>query len=376
MRENAGPANLILSTKPKILVVDDQPTNLTLFRETLGRAGMEVSLAGGGKECLERVERDLPDLILLDLLMPDMDGWEVCRTLKRDPRLESIPVIMVTASNTENGKLEGLNAGAVDYLSKPIDLKETVARIRTQLRLREAQSRNRELESRVADLRQTVTIGAITHGVAHSLNNLLGIAMGYLELLRRYYDNPEKVMRNSELIDQAVARMAKIVKELGSVAAEESPSLSEIPLQWLLENSVNRFRHENDSPQEVEIDNPLGNYTINANAEIFELAMGNILSNAYESYHSDTADRSIAIQTQLRQNNGAATIKIRVKDEGCGIDKSVADRLFQPFATTKSTPGSGIGLTIARHSIRSLDGDIRILPGENGGTTVEISHPA
>jgi two-component system sensor histidine kinase/response regulator len=114
----------------RILVVDDQPINVQLLKRKLERGGLEVSTANNGLEALEQVKAHKPDLILLDLMMPDMDGIEVCQRLQASSDTRSIPVIFVTARTTKESKLEGLAVGAVDYITKPIDLDETVARVR------------------------------------------------------------------------------------------------------------------------------------------------------------------------------------------------------------------------------------------------------
>ena len=113
---------------PKLLVVDDQPNNLKLLKFALEQAGMEVSVAASGAECLRLTRAYPPDLILLDVTMPEMDGIETCRELQKAEDTQLIPVIMVTAESSREGKLSGLEAGAVDYITKPIDLQETLAR--------------------------------------------------------------------------------------------------------------------------------------------------------------------------------------------------------------------------------------------------------
>ena len=119
---------------PNILVVDDQPINVQLLRSKLEREGIRVTAAYNGMEALRSVADEKPDLILLDVMMPDMDGIEVCQRLQASEETRSIPVIFITARTSKEGKLEGLGVGAVDYITKPIDLDETLARVQTQLR--------------------------------------------------------------------------------------------------------------------------------------------------------------------------------------------------------------------------------------------------
>jgi CheY-like chemotaxis protein len=205
-----------LSTKPKpkILVVDDQPINIKLLQRKLERQGMEVFVAYNGRECLNIVGEAKPDLILLDIMMPEMDGIETCQHLKANPETETIPIIFITAKASKEGKLEGLDAGAVDYITKPIDLDETIARVRTQLRLQEM------------------------------------------------------------------------------------------------------FREK-----------------------------------------------------------GPSVLEVKVVDQGTGIDPEVTDTLFEPFITTKTSVGRGMGLTIARHTMRNLEGEIRLIENPDGGCTATMTHP-
>lgn len=132
--------------KPRVLVVDDQPINVKLLERKLEREGMEPLLAGNGRECVDVALAERPDIILLDVMMPEMDGIEACRILQSYPETRDIPVIFITARSGKEGKLEGLGAGAVDYIVKPIDLDETVARVRTQLRMREYHRENLALQ--------------------------------------------------------------------------------------------------------------------------------------------------------------------------------------------------------------------------------------
>jgi DNA-binding response OmpR family regulator len=140
--------------KPLILVVDDQPINIKLLERKLQREDMDVVTAANGRECLDAVDQTSPDLILLDVMMPEMDGIETCERLKKNPDTNSIPIIFITARSSKEGKLEGLNVGAVDYITKPIDLDETLARVKTQLRLQEVHRENVDLQKRLGDARR------------------------------------------------------------------------------------------------------------------------------------------------------------------------------------------------------------------------------
>jgi len=369
-----------LSTKekPRILVVDDQPINIKLLQRKLERQGLEVLVAYNGRECLKVVEESKPDLILLDVMMPEMDGIETCQHLKANPETETIPIMFITAKASKEGKLEGLDAGAVDYITKPIDLDETLARVRTQLRLQEMFRENLDLQERLGDVRKAAAVGAITQGIAHNLNNLLGVVVGYLDLIKNGYDSPDMVKRSVGLMDHAINRMVNIIRQLGTIANNESYELAALPIKELLENSIERFKNDYEVNAEVILESEIDDdASINANAETFEVTLGRLLINAWESYDKlqNVDDRSIRLIADISQDKGPAKLRIQVIDEGQGITDEVKDTLFEPFITTKTSVGRGMGLTIARHTLRNIEGDVRVNSNEGAGTTATMFHP-
>lgn len=364
--------------KPRIIVVDDQPINIKLLQRALERQGMEVVVAFNGRECLDAVAERKPDLILLDIMMPEMDGIETCQHLKSNPETETIPIIFVTARTTKENKLEGLSVGAVDYITKPIDLEETLARVRTQLRLQEMFQENLDLQERLGDARKSAAVGAITQGIAHNLNNLLGVVVGYLDLIKNGYDSPDMVKRSVMLMDHAINRMVSIIRQLGTIANNERMELSPIPVRELIESSIRRFREEREIPAEVQVESEIDpEVTITANAEIFESILGKLLINAWESYAKDTPAeaRKIRLRLAIAEDRAPAFLDVSVRDEGLGIDPEVADTLFEPFITTKTAVGRGMGLTIARHTMRNLEGEITVKNHEGGGVVAVMRHP-
>jgi CheY-like chemotaxis protein len=365
--------------KPKILVVDDQPINIKLLQRKLERQGMDVFVAYNGRECLDIVENIQPDLILLDIMMPQMDGIETCQRLKSNPVTETIPIIFITAKASKEGKLEGLDAGAVDYITKPIDLDETLARVRTQLRLQEMFRENLQLQERLGDARKAAAVGAITQGIAHNLNNLLGVVVGYLDLIKNGHDSPDMVKRSVGLMDHAITRMVNIIRQLGTIANNERLELTTLNVAELIENSIDRFKKEYEVDAKVQVESELeSDICISANAETFEIILGKLLINAWESYAKGTADenRPIKLQVSIERERGPAMLALKVIDAGEGIAAEVTDTLFEPFITTKTSVGRGMGLTIARHTIRNLDGELRIKENtDTAGVTATLTHP-
>lgn len=363
-----------MPSKPKILVVDDQPINVHLLKRMLEREDMDVRTAQNGQECLNEVERDLPDVILLDVMMPGMDGIEVCRRLKQAEETKSIPIIFISARSSKEGRLEGLASGAVDYITKPIDLDETLARIRTQLRFLAINRENLELQKRLGESRRVATIGAITRGLAHNLNNLLGVTVGYIELIKTYYDQPAMVQKNAVMLERAIMRIVEIVKQVSYVAVETQVPLSTIDLRQLLSNAVARYQQDAQVTHSVEIVAD-GNTPIQTNPEVMEDAIARVLTNAWESYgEGANGERRIILSGRVNEKENRKELVLTVDDFGKGVDPALKDSLFEPFTSSKRTVGTGMGLTVARHCLRNLSGQMKLESRPGGGTRATMSH--
>ncbi len=361
---------------PKILVVDDQPVNVQLLKRKLEREGLQIISAYHGSEVIGLVAREKPDLILLDVMMPDMDGIEVCQRLQADEETRHIPVIFITARASKEGKLEGLGVGAVDYITKPIDLDETLARVQTQLRFVAINRQLLDLTRRLEESRRAAAIGAVTQGIAHNMNNLLGVVLGYLELVRTTADNPEQVKRNAGHATEAVQRIVAIVRQLSFLAINSRLHRSRCQLDDLLKGAVTRFQHESKLNAPVEISNPLGALSIETHIELFEDTLGKILLNAWESYGDQpAAGRRIWLRAELLEQEAGRALRLTIEDAGQGIDPEIREQMFDPFISTKRTVGVGMGLTVARHALRNLGGDISLEDRPGGGTRAVLLHP-
>ena len=362
---------------PKILVVDDQPINVQLLKRKLEREGMTVITAYSGQEALNLVAADKPDLILLDVMMPDMDGIEVCQRLQADDETRSIPVIFITARTSKEGKIEGLGVGAVDYITKPIDLDETLARVQTQLRFVQVNRELIDLQRRLGESRRAATIGAVTQGIAHNLNNLLGVVIGYVDLIKAYHDKPELVKKNAQHLDDAVSRIVNIIKQLTNLVVRNRPPFARISLTRMLESGIRRYQSDQRITQPVTIENPLGDMMIDTNLEVFEDCLAKLLTNAWESY-GDAPDEQRAINLRIEpvsQGEEGKYVQIHIEDRGHGLDDEIKDHAFEPFISSKHTVGVGMGLTVARHAMRNLGGEVSLANREGGGAVCTIRHP-
>src|SRR5262245_19131916 len=190
--------------KPRVLVVDDVMQNLQVVGTMLREEGYDVMPAGSGPQALERVRVRVPDLILLDLMMPEMDGLEVCRRLKTDPATQRIPIIFLTASNEMEHLVTGFGAGAVDYVTKPFNGPELLARVKTHLELKLARERLRQMNDEKNEFMEIA---------AHDLRNPLSEISGFAEMIIE----DAQALRHLELeesgrrIRDTAVRMAEMV---------------------------------------------------------------------------------------------------------------------------------------------------------------------
>ncbi len=190
------------SNKPEILIIDDEPESIALLKYTLSTAGYDYRAASSGEEALRAAQEKIPDLILLDLMLPDLDGYEVCARLRDDAETQHIPIIILTAYGLEaSSKAKGLRSGANDYLTKPIDHDELLARIETQLRLK-------ELEKQRILAEKLITINQIVVTLQHEITNPLTGVMGYSDVLLAR-------MREQELAQAEIEEALKVIRAGG-----------------------------------------------------------------------------------------------------------------------------------------------------------------
>ncbi|MDH5509262.1 MAG: response regulator [Nitrospinota bacterium] len=196
----------------RILIVDDDPNVSLLIRLTLSRDGtFDLQTASNGEEALRIASDFHPDLMLLDLMMPGIDGMEVCRRVKADENLRSISVIMVTAKREPGDIIKGMNLGADDYISKPFNPEELLARVRVHLRIR-------VLEQKTAAHRELEAVLKMALTMQHEINNPLTGIMGNSEILRDWANlPPEEVGECIEVINQSARRIRDIVHQMSKV---------------------------------------------------------------------------------------------------------------------------------------------------------------
>jgi CheY-like chemotaxis protein len=366
---------------PTILVIDDQLLNIRLLERKLVMDNMEVISATNGPEGIRLAKKIQPDVILLDIVMPGMDGIEVCQKLKQDPDLKDIPVIFITARTAKEDKLQGFDVGAEDFLVKPIELDEALARVRTQLRIIEEHQANLRLTQQLEQSRRQSSIMHLTEGIAHNLNNLLGVTVGYTSLMKRNVDKPEKVLSNCDRMEAAIKRMTRIVQQLTVIGQFKSLKKEEVEFSKVVKGATSRFQRSSATGHKISHDFSLPeDFSFQTNQELLEVCLERLFQNAHDSYQSDDMEEQnttgeIMLVARIGDKAGAKSLILKILDRGKGIDPVIKDSIFDPFVTSSSAIGRGMGLTFAQHSVKCLDGTIELEDRDGGGTVAIVSLP-
>lgn len=350
-----------IATKATVLLVDDTPDNLALLSNLL-QDDYRVSIARGGEKALEIAASDAPpDLILLDIMMSGMDGYEVCRRLKRDPRTRNIPVIFLTAKALVEDEQKGLDLGAVDYLTKPISPPIVMARVRNHLALRE---KIIELESaralaEKANLAKSHFLSTVSHELRTPLTSIRGalalmaggvageLPPAAIPLVDIAHKNCERLI----LLINDILDMEKI--EAGKMEFNASP----VNIMLLLNQALDGNRSYASAYQvgyELECELPEAMVNVDGNRMIQVFA--NLLSNAAK-YSATGGKVLVAVE------RGKQRIRVAVKDNGPGIPDEFRERIFQKFAQADSSDtrrkgGTGLGLSIAKAIVEQMGGSI------------------
>jgi two-component system sensor histidine kinase/response regulator len=353
---------LAVRSNSKILIVDDEADTVELLKKRLRFEGYDTLEAHDGVQCLEQAVTGSPDLIILDVMMPHMDGYEVCRRLKANRRTASIPVLMLTARREVENKVSGLALGAQDYLTKPFDFKELSARIKSLLDIKASR------EKLMQDARSEA-MGQIMDELAHEFRNPLTSIGGFA---RRLHDNmaaDDPNRRYLEIIIKEVARLEKMVRALvevktSAVSYKEPADANELIIELMAQFDKRLASRGIELRTDLRQNLPL----LSADKDHIKLALGNIVENSIEAM-AGTAEKRLQITSRAEDD----WIELQVSDTGKGIPKELIKNIFDPFFTSK-TSGPGLGLTFALKIIQEHRGtiDVESEPGKGSRFTIRL----
>jgi signal transduction histidine kinase len=368
-----------------VLVVDDDQRNVRLMESILRGSGYRVVKAYNGEEALHLVESERPDLLLLDVMMPKMSGFELCQRLKGRYETRLLPVIMVTALNALEDKVQALEYGADDFLSKPINKVELLAKVRSVLRVKALQD---ELEARKSEIeaanqrlvRMQGFKDSMMQMVVHDLKNPLASIMGNIQLIQMQSVEMMTPARLAELLQRTqesarqLMRMILNILQIGKLEEQKMPlRLEPVPLHRVVQENLDEMmglsardgiRLEN----RVSPDMPAPR----ADRELVSRVIANLLNNAFK--HTPSGGQVVV---DAQQDGGHITLT--VSDTGEGIPEDLQPRIFEKFVAGESDAGkrmlfdSGLGLTFCHLAVDCHGGRIWLKSRPGEGTTVFIS---
>lgn len=412
-----------------ILIVDDTPANLEVISETLSDAGFDVAIATSGNRALQQLERRLPDLILLDVMMSGIDGFETCRQIKASDRTRHIPIIFMTALADADSKVQALELGAVDYIAKPFHEKEVLARVRTHLQLHyltqnladQVAQRTAELQASQLQLIQSEkmsALGNLVAGVAHEINNPLACIAGnvaavqdsiislfdVIDLYRQKFPQPgeeieaelaeieldylrEDLPKLIQAMQDSSNRIVTISKSLRMFSRADSDQKKQFNLHEGINSTLLILRHrlkQNEQRPEIQV---MTEYDELPEIYCFPGQLNqvfmNVLANAIDALEESNRERSYAeiaanpnrikIRTAVEQD----VVKIAIADNGFGIPEAMREKIFEYQFTTKGMgKGTGLGLAIAQQIIvEKHQGSIKVNSTIGEGTEFVITLP-
>ncbi|MEO1428420.1 MAG: response regulator [Cyanobacteria bacterium J06632_19] len=420
-----------------ILVVDDTPANLEVLSEALTDGGFEVAIATDGELAISQAQLSLPSLILLDVMMPGIDGFETCRRLKACQQTQDIPIIFMTALADSTNKIKGLNLGAVDYVSKPFQEAELIARVQTQLKLRHLnQNLEQQVAERTAELTQALqqvqksqiqlvqsekmaALGQLVAGVAHEINNPVNFIYGnldhieeytqifldFIKLYQKYYPNPiDEIQEQVENIDLefvqsdavkmlasmkiGTERIRQIVLSLRNFSRMDEAELKTVDIHEGIESTLMILQHRFKGKPELPEIQVIRNYEKLPLVECYpgqlNQAFLNILTNAIDALEEHNCKHTYQ---QIKENPNQITIRtsmidsqsvqIAIADNALGISEDIQKRIFDPFFTTKPVgKGTGMGMSISYQIITEKHrGQLNCFSKPGEGTEFVIQIP-
>ena len=378
-------------TEFKILVVDDVQSNVLLLKALLGREGFGIVYAMNGTEALEKVKSEHPDLILLDVMMPDMDGFEVAGRLKVEPEQAEIPIIFLTALNDSASVVKGFQLGANDFISKPFRREELLIRVEHQLSLVDAR---RIILRQTEELRKTIAGRDKLYSViAHDLRSPMASIKMLCNTIMMSIDQqtvPGDVFEMLEMTNKTAEEVFSLLDNLLKWTKSQLGKLSNVPqpidMVGLVDGVIEVFKPIAQSKSiSLELNSEIEFVNVIIDIEMIKSVVRNLISNAIKFSHKDTVVmvhvkvQDITNENATGEGNGKEVL-VTVSDKGCGIKKEDQGKLLNEathFTTfgTDSEEGSGLGLLLCKDFVNKNHGRLWFTSEEGVGSNFNFTIP-
>ena len=363
--------------KATILVVDDDPLNLRLFLDQLARAGFKILVAPSGKRALQQIEHVKPDLILLDVMMPGIDGFETCVRLKADETIKDVPVIFMTALSDTLDKVKGFEVGGVDYITKPCQYEEVFARINTHLTIRMLQEQLKKQNSQLKELNASKDkfLSMISHDLRSPFSSLRGLIQFTAENIQGW--NKAKIEDAINLVSSSTNNLYALIENLLTWSRiqrgviEFQPQYVEI--RKVIVQDVALFGLIAEQKEIALINCVERSLLAYGDINMIDAVLRNLISNALKFTHSGGCVKIAAAQENQ-------FVKISVSDTGVGLRKENIAKLFRIDARykqlgTAQEKGTGLGLILCREFVEKNGGEIGVESKINQGSTFFFTLP-
>ena len=367
-----------------VLIVDDVPENIQLISNILYQKGVNIIIAQSGQEALTVVSCEAPDLILLDVMMPDMNGFDVCCQLKRQTHTAQIPIIFLTAKMQAEDILNGFECGAVDYVTKPFNAPELLSRVFTHLELKKARDfiseQNKRLAAQNEELRElNATKDKFFSIIAHDLKNPFGQMMMFAELLQEELQkaSADRLEHFINIICQVSKQGYRLLENLLEWSRAQTDGIPFEPrpihLRSLVMESVGVVAHHAENKRiQIEIDIP-EHLTLYADAYMTATILRNLVSNAVKFSHEGGA-------IGIAARNSSEEVEISVTDNGVGIAEKHLRKIFRVDAHhstrgTKQEKGTGLGLILCKEFVEKHGGRIDVNSEVGKGSCFRLVYP-
>ena len=348
----------------RILVVDDQPANLRVVGMLLSRQGYQVVTADSGPKALEICETDPPDLVLLDMMMPGMDGFQVLEEMRAGAAPPSVPVVFVTAAQDRDLLLRAFDAGAVDYVTKPFLPEELLARVSAHVGLKLTRDR---LERVAREREELVNL------VAHDLKNPLSSVLFASEMLITGATKPERVPRYMSMIhESATDALGYIRQYLESTGRAGEPVAQSASLTGTIDWLVQRYEYQLEARGiHVDVQRPAQDVSVRIDERVLRQVSENLITNAMK--YAPGSELTIA-----GRPGAPGYWQLVVADRGPGIPPSKQRELFKPFVRLHEGDdgiSSGLGLSLAKQIVQKAGGQLWYEDRKSGGARFVIELP-
>lgn len=364
--------NRLSPAQPRICIVDDDEYARESLYEILIADGYHLISLADGDSLLAYLEQELPDIILLDVMMPKLDGLALCAQLKADPRWQHIPIILVTALSGRKALLDGLNAGADEFLTKPVNIQELRARVRTMLRIKQQY----DSLARALKLREDLTDMAV-----HDMKQPIGLAMNQIYLAQMTTDPDSSTQKTYEGLLAQLQRLLVFVDDLLTLAKMENDQLyldlTLIDLCDLLDKSAAQYETAARNRQiSLQVDTPFAPCIHPVDLPLFQRVLDNLISNALK-FSPPGSSVCLRLRHQSPQADAPPVYTLQVMDEGPGIAPAFQHRIFDKFAIAelkgRGVPQTGVGLAFCKLAIEAHGGQISISPNRPQGTIFTVT---